>query len=137
MAPLLSVENDPTSLRGGAIAIVDADADRAGANSRAALEMLGLWDKWQNRLLGVVGTEDAAFLLAQGKARFALLYATDLAANPAFSLAANLPDDAYPRVDYWIGQTHSVQSPSAPRFEAFLRQPAAAARLRAGGLEVQ
>ncbi len=120
----------------GPIAIVDAPVATAGADSRKALETLGLWEAAQSRSVGVVGTDDAAFLLAGGEAKFAMIYATDLAAHPAFRAAGTLPEDSYPPIVYWVAQTSAVRSPNAEKFESFLRQPEAQERLRADGLEV-
>ena len=65
------------------VAIVDPWAAAAGADSKQALQSLGVWEKVSAKSIGVVGTADAAFLLSQGKARLAIVYATDVAANPA------------------------------------------------------
>jgi molybdate transport system substrate-binding protein len=117
------------------IAIVDAPVARAGRDSRKALETLGLWDAVQGQTVGVVDTADASFLLADGKVRFAIVYATDLAANPDFS-GGSLPDDAYQPILYWMAETSTLLSPNAVEFAAFLRQPPAQQRLRADGLEI-
>jgi molybdate transport system substrate-binding protein len=119
----------------GPIAIVDATTT-AGAESRKALEALGLSDAVQSRSVGVIGTADASFLLARGTVRLAVVYATDVAANPEFSVAGTLADDAYPPILYWVAQTNNALSPEAEKFTSFMRQPQAQERLRADGLEV-
>jgi molybdate transport system substrate-binding protein len=118
------------------IALVDPAVAVAGQDSRAALEHLGVWDGLQKHVTGVVGTADAVFLLTTGKVTRALVYATDVAADPALSVAATLPDDSYPAIRYWVAETSVAQSPNVASFEAFLREPAAQQRLRADGLEV-
>jgi hypothetical protein len=64
----------------------------------------------------------------------AVLYASDI--TPVLAVAATLPDAAYPPVVYWLAQTHNQLSPKAGDFAAWLRQPMAAERARAAGLEV-
>jgi molybdate transport system substrate-binding protein len=118
------------------VAVVDPGLDAAGANSRAALAVLGLWDIVEGRSVGVVGTADAAYLLARGEARLALVYATDVAAEPAFAAAATLPDASYAPIIYWVAQTSEALSPQTGGFIAFLREPAAQRILHEGGLEV-
>jgi len=128
---------DPARLSGtGRIAIVDAPVATAGGDTRQALEAAGLWDGLQSRLIGVAGTDDAAFLLAEGKAQFAVIYATDLAANPGLASAGTLADESYPPIIYWVAETSAKVSPNAAKFEAFLREPSARDSLRKDGLEV-
>lgn len=117
------------------IAIVDPWAASAGADSKKALQALRLWQAVRGKSVGVVGTADAAFLLAQGKVRLAILYATDVAANPDFAVTDRLPDASYGPIVYWAAQTAHALSPNAEKFLAFLRQPQAQQRARADGLE--
>jgi molybdate transport system substrate-binding protein len=118
------------------VAIVDPWAATAGADSKQALQSLGLWEKVGAKSIGVVGTADAAFLLSQGKARLAIVYATDVAANPAFTIVERLPASSYPPVVYWVAETTHALSPNAAKFIAFLTSATARDRLRADGIEV-
>jgi molybdate transport system substrate-binding protein len=118
------------------IAIVDPPVAVAGAEGEKALQSLGLWDAVQADAVGVVDTADAAFLLEQGKVRLALVYATDVAADPSFTVADRLPDASYSPIVYWVAQTEHSLSPNAGKFIAFLHQTDAQQRLRTDGLEV-
>lgn len=118
------------------IAIVDAWAATAGADSEKALQSLGLWQAVSSKSIGVVGTADAAFLLAQGKVQLAVVYATDVAANPVFRITDRLPAASYPPIVYWVAQTAHALSPNAAKFITFLHGAEAQERLRADGLEV-
>ncbi len=118
------------------IAIVDPSTAVAGAEGRKALEALGLWDAVSARSIGVVDTADASYLLAEGKVQLALLYATDVAADPSLAVADRFPAASYGPIVYWIAETHHAFSPNAEKFVAFLRQPRAQERLRADGVEV-
>jgi molybdate transport system substrate-binding protein len=118
------------------VAIVDPWAAAAGADSKQALQSLGLWQKVSAKSIGVVGTADAAFLLSQDKARLAIIYATDVAANPAFTIVKRLPASSYPPVVYWVAEATHALSPNAVKFIAFLISVRARDRLRADGIEV-
>ena len=117
----------------GSIAIVDPPVAAAGGYSRQALDALGLWERLQGHALGVVDTDEAVFLLDSGKARFAVVYASDVAAQPRLGIAARFPDGVYPPIVYWGAQTQQVRSPRAEDFAAFLQQPEAQERLHASG----
>lgn len=120
----------------GKIAIVDPPVGSAGGDSRQALTALGLWPALQARTLGTVDTADASFLLRHGDVQRAVVYASDVAAAPGFTVAATLPDGAYPPVIYWLAETHNELSPKTPDFAAWLRRAPASERARAAGLEV-
>ena len=118
------------------IAIVDPWAATAGADSEKALQSLGLWQAVSSKSMGVVGTADAAYLLAQGKVKLAIVYATDVAANPMFSVTEPLPAASYPPIIYWVAQTEHALSPNAAKFIAFLRSAEGQLQARADGLEI-
>jgi molybdate transport system substrate-binding protein len=118
------------------IAIVDPWAAVAGADSEKALQSLGLWQPVSAKSIGVVGTADAAYLLSHGKVQLAVVYATDVAANPALATAERLPSASYPPIIYWVAQTQHALSPNTAKFIAFLRTADAQQRLRADGLEI-
>jgi molybdate transport system substrate-binding protein len=118
------------------IAIVDPPVAVAGAEGEKALQSLGLWDAVQANAVGVVDTADAAFLLEQGKVRLALVYATDVTADPSFTVADRLPDASYSPIVYWVAEPEHSLSPNAGKFIDFLHQSNAQERLRADGLEV-
>jgi len=118
------------------IAIVDPWAASAGADSEKALQALGLWQAVSGKSVGVVGTADAAYLLSRGKVQLAIVYATDVAANPDFAITDRLADASYRPIVYWAAQTAHALSPNAAKFVAFLRQAQTRQRAWADGLEV-
>jgi molybdate transport system substrate-binding protein len=118
------------------IATVDPWAATAGVDSEKALQSLGLWQAVRSKSIGVVGTADAAFLLAHGRVKLAVVYATDVAANPHFAIAERLPAASYPPIVYWAAVTEHALSPNAARFVAFLRDPQVQQQFRTDGLEV-
>jgi molybdate transport system substrate-binding protein len=117
-------------------AIVDPWVAVAGADGKAALQSLGLWQAVESKSVGVTGTADAVFLLAQRKARLAIVYATDVAGNPDLTIAATLPESGYPPITYWGALPAYSLSPNAAKFLAILHEPQAQRRLRAAGLEI-
>jgi len=131
------VHADIAQLVGAApIAIVDPSVASAGADSRTALERLGLWEAMQSHSLGVVSTADAAFLLTTGKARFAVVYCNRCRCRSRAFRGRELPDDADHAIEYWVAETVAVRSPESAKFLAFLGQSQAKDQLRADGLEV-
>jgi molybdate transport system substrate-binding protein len=118
------------------IAIVDSSAATAGADSEQALQSLGLWQKVSTKSIGVVGTADALFLLTERKVTLALVYATDVAADPAVATVERLPLASYPPTVYWVAETAHALSPNAAKFIDFLQTPEGRQRISADGLEI-
>lgn len=118
------------------IALVDPWAAIAGADTKKALEALGVWQKLDGKSVGVVGTADASYLLARGDVKLAVVYATDVAANSALTIADRLPASSYPPVVYWVAETAHALSPNTTKFIEFLHTTGARQRLRADGLEI-
>jgi molybdate transport system substrate-binding protein len=118
------------------IALVDPATAVAGVEGKKALQALGLWEAASAGSIGVVDTADASYLLAEGNVRLALVYATDVAADPAFAVTDRFPISSYHEIVYWIAQTHNALSPNADGFVTFLHQAPAQERLRADGLEM-
>jgi molybdate transport system substrate-binding protein len=118
------------------IAIVDPWAAAAGADTKKALEALGVWQKLDGKSVGVVGTADAAYLLTQGHVKLAIVYATDVAANPALTVADRLPASSHPPIVYWVAETTHALSPNTTKFIEFLHTAGARQQLRADGLEI-
>jgi molybdate transport system substrate-binding protein len=119
----------------GTVAIVDEPVpDALGALSHGVLGPLA-WPPAGTKVSGVARDADATFLLQRGEAALAVVYTTDVAANPALSVAATLPDPATP-ITYTAALSADNNSANAGKFLDFLRSPAAVAKLRAAGLEV-
>jgi molybdate transport system substrate-binding protein len=139
VAPTGSDSGTPqlASLAGKApVALVDPTVALAGADSMKALQALGLWEAVSAKSVGVVDTADASYLLATGKVRLALLYATDVAANRSFVVTDRLAPDSYPPINYWVAKTHEASSPNSERFQEFLREASSQQQAQRDGLEV-
>lgn len=119
------------------VAIVDPGVAEAGKQTEAALQALGLWSAVSTKSIGVADTADAAFLLSHERAKLAVLYATDVADHPDFSITDTLPLAAgEPPTVYWVAQTQRALSPNAAKFLEFLNRNDVRAQGRAAGLEV-
>jgi molybdate transport system substrate-binding protein len=123
----------------GPVAIVDEPMpDGLGAASHEVLRAQN-WPPQATpgatRIIGVARGADALYLLRTGAAALAVVWRTDVAADPTLSIAATLPDPAVP-VTCAAAPSASVSSRFAAPFLEFLKTPEAVARLRAGGLEI-
>jgi len=131
---------DAGSLRGalgatGRVALVDPGVNPAGERTAAALRAAGLADVIAGRAIGTASTADARFLLTDGTAQRAIVYATDLPGEPALAWAGTVPSGTYAPPGYGIGVVHNAVSVNTARFAAFLNGADAAPALRAAGLE--
>jgi molybdate transport system substrate-binding protein len=119
---------------GGPVAIVDAAVpDQLGGLSHGVLDGLR-WPALDTRVIGVARDADATFLLSSGDASYAVVYNTDVVADPSLGIAAVLPDPATP-ITYTAALSSHNSSPNAQKFLDFLTTPEARAKLRADGLE--
>ena len=114
------------------VALVDPGVpEAAGRATRQALSAAGL----SPRAVGVAGTADAAFLLATGRVPAAVLWASDVAADPGLSVAAVVPPETYPRATTLAATTHDARGAMPGRFIALLTSPEGQKRLHQAGLE--
>ena len=112
---------DLASVAGKApVAIVDPGVAEAGKQTEAALQALGLWNAVSSKSIGVADTADAAFMLTNEVAKLAILYATDVAAHPDFTVTDTLPAADGEPIIYWAAQTQRALSPNASKFLEFL-----------------
>jgi molybdate transport system substrate-binding protein len=118
------------------IAIVDPNVSLAGKQTEEALRALGLWSAVRVKSIGVVGTADAAYLLAEGRVELAVLYASDVSAHPELTVTDTLPRGAGEPIDYWAARTQGALSPNATRFLDFLHQLPVREQGKEAGLEV-
>jgi molybdate transport system substrate-binding protein len=116
-----------TLLATGRLAAPDPTAATT-LDSPAILARLG----YTGAVDGTVDTAEAAARVADGGARFALVYATDLRAEPRLTEAARIGEAA----SYDAVASFAAASPNTQRFLDFLRTGEAASLLRDAGLEV-
>ncbi len=102
----------------------------------AVLAQLGVSGLLSGRIMGAPDTANVAFLVATGVARFGLMYATDVAANPALTIAAMLNTDIVKPVIFSAALNVKPRSRYAHAFLDYLRSPDAAGNLTKHGLEL-
>jgi molybdate transport system substrate-binding protein len=121
-------------LHSGIVAVTDPTVI-SGLDGFSVIALLGHDHANGDRALGAADSADVAFLVTRGSARTGLVYLTDVRADPALVVAAQVPPDAAPPVAYAAALTRQALSRNSQAFLDFLRSPEAAARLRGDGLE--
>ena len=115
----------------GRIAVSDP-TPASDMDGPAILDGLGLG---QAAVLGVIDTDEVAFLLLHGQADAGLLHLTDIHANPGLAVLSAVPDAAAPPITYSITVTKLARRPSPQAFVDFLMASEGATMLRSLGLE--
>jgi molybdate transport system substrate-binding protein len=116
----------------GRIAVADATPG-SDMDGPAILRKLKLG---QGRIMGVIDTDEVAYLLSRGQADIGLLHMTDIRANPGLEVVAAVPESAASPILYSIAVTKLSRRPHPEAFIASLMSPDGAAVLQAAGLEV-
>jgi molybdate transport system substrate-binding protein len=98
----------------------------------AIIQALGLT---QATVLGVIDTDEVAYLLLRGQVDAGLLHMTDIQANPALEVLRSVPNEIAPPIAYTAAVTKLAWRPDPQAFVDFLLTPDAAAVLRSAGLE--
>jgi molybdate transport system substrate-binding protein len=116
---------------GGRIAVSDP-TPAADMDGPAIIQALNLG---QTAVLGVIDTDEVAFLLARGEADAGLLHMTDVRANPGLEVTRVVPDGIAPPIAYALAATTLSTRPNPQAFVDFLLSPAGRTVLEAQGLE--
>ena len=120
---------------GKKLAISNPDRDVAGAYAVDILRKLGIVVDDDNNSVAVAESSAGVVdLLATGKARLGIVYATDAAGQPGFKLALPLSGFGHPPIDYVAAVASDPKSDTRP-FLAFLKSPEAKATFRSSGLQ--
>ncbi|HEX3350291.1 MAG TPA: substrate-binding domain-containing protein [Acetobacteraceae bacterium] len=118
----------------GTLAVVDEPVpDSLGVASHDAMRRAD-WPPPETKIQGVARDADALFLLKTRAAALAILYRTDVAADPSLSTAAVLPSPQIP-LTYAAAISAKPSSRFAADFVEFLGSPGSIAQLRSAGLE--
>lgn len=118
-------------LAGATLALTD-DTPASGLDGRAVLAANGLE---AGHVQGMASTADAAFLVITGAAEAALLYRSDVAAEPRLAALAELKADPMLAAYSLAVNTHAV-SPNARALAGIIASQGGAALLRQSGLMV-
>ncbi len=104
-----------------------------GIYARQTLEALGLWDSFAPRLVQTENTRIAAALTARGEVARALIYASDVTADPALAVEAPVPPDLHDPIIYPLAVTARGPHPDRAALAAYLASPPALEQFRAQG----
>lgn len=119
---------------GGVVAVTDP-SPAATFDGHAALTALGLSGLDPSKVVGVADTGDGAFMVRTGAARAALVYLSDVRADPALSVAAVADPALLPPILYRAALNPADDNHAAAAFLDFLAGPSARRVLAAAGLE--
>jgi molybdate transport system substrate-binding protein len=89
----------------------------------------------QIAILGVIDTDEVAFLLARGEVDAGLLHTTDIHASADLEVVQTVPESVAPPIDYTVAVTTLSRRPNPQAFVDFLLSPPGQAALEAQGLE--
>jgi molybdate transport system substrate-binding protein len=109
----------------GHLALANTDAVPAGKYSKAALEMLGVWELVKGRIAQAENVRAALLLVSRGEAPLGIVYESDAVSDPSVVTVGILPDATHPRIIYPIALTSGSTSPDAGGFLDELKSPQA------------
>jgi len=109
----------------GHLALANTDAVPAGKYSKAALEMLGVWELVKGRIAQAENVRAALLLVSRGEAPLGIVYESDVVSDPSVVTVGILPDATHPRIIYPIALTSGSTSPDAGGFLDELKSPQA------------
>ena len=109
----------------GHLALANTDAVPAGKYSKAALEMLGVWELVKGRIAQAENVRAALLLVSRGEAPLGIVYESDAVSDPSVVTVGILPDATHPRITYPIALTSGSTSPDAGGFLDELKSPQA------------
>ena len=111
-------------LKGGRLAMADADSVPAGKYGKAALEKLGVWNSARSAVAPAENVRAALLFVARRETPLGIVYATDAAADPSVKIVGVFPEDTHPPIVYPAALTADSKNPSAGRLLDFLASPA-------------
>jgi molybdate transport system substrate-binding protein len=109
----------------GHLALANTDAVPAGKYSKAALEMLGVWELVKGRIAQAENVRAALLLVSRGEAPLGIVYESDAVSDPSVVTVGILPDATHPRIIYPIALTSGSTRPDAGGFLDELKSPQA------------
>ena len=125
-----------TALGPGKLATGEVKTVPAGRYAKESLERLGLWATVEPKLAMTDNVRAALEFVARGEAALGIVYATDAASEPRVKIVARFPESSHKPIVYPLAITAASKNPTAERFVAFLRSPAAAQAFEAQGFEM-
>ena len=114
------------ALHGGRLAIADPDSVPAGKYAKAALTMLGVWNRIVDRTVNAENVRVALAYVARGEAPLGIVYRTDAIGEDRVHIVGTFPENSHAPIVYPAALTRDAK-PAARNFLGFLSGPQARA----------
>lgn len=131
-----AVDQLPTLLGDGKLAMGMVDSVPAGQYGKQALEKLGLWDAIESHVAQSDNVRAALKLVATGEAPLGIVYGSDAVAEPEVGVVATFPADSHDPIIYPAAVTKVSQTKQANAFLDSLTQEPARSIFEAQGFTV-
>ncbi|HEX3496798.1 MAG TPA: molybdate ABC transporter substrate-binding protein [Methylocella sp.] len=120
----------------GKIAVCMIDSCPAGIYAKEALESLGVFAGVEPKLAQADNVRNALTLVSRGEARFGIVYATDVKADPKVKVVGTFPASSHSPVVYPVALAAASGNPDAAFFLAYLTSQTATKIFLEQGFEV-
>ena len=121
---------------GARLAMADVKAVPAGKYGKASLKTLGLWPTLEHRIAQAENVRAALKLVAAGEAPLGIVYRTDVEAEPAVKIVAELPAETHPPIIYPVALVSPARSAAAANYLDYIKSPTATAIFKAHGFKL-
>jgi molybdate transport system substrate-binding protein len=128
-----SVDDLPTALGGGKLAIGDPDSVPAGRYAQAALQASNQWSALAPALVRAKDVRAALAFVERGEAAAGIVYATDALASSKVRIVGAFPPASHPPIIYPLALVAGNDSAAARAFYEFLLGPEAREDFLAAG----
>jgi molybdate transport system substrate-binding protein len=119
----LDLQQLPSWLGDGRLALADPDHVPAGIYAKAALENMGLWDRLKSRIIRAQSVSSALMSVARGEAPLGIVYHTDVGRRKNVSIITQIPENSHPVIIYTLAKITDYNSPVIDAFYEFLKTP--------------
>jgi molybdate transport system substrate-binding protein len=120
----------------GKIAVCMIDSCPAGIYAKEALESLGVFAGVEPKLAQADNVRNALTLVSRGEARFGIVYATDVKADPKVKVVGTFPASSHSPIVYPVAIAAASENPDAAFFLAYLASQTATKIFLEQGFEV-
>jgi molybdate transport system substrate-binding protein len=120
----------------GKIAVCMIDSCPAGIYAKEALESLGVFAGVEPKLAQADNVRNALTLVSRGEARFGIVYATDVKADPKVKVVGTFPASSHSPIVYPVALAAASENPDAAFFLAYLTSQTATKIFLEQGFEV-
>ncbi|MEI6459597.1 MAG: molybdate ABC transporter substrate-binding protein [Pseudomonadota bacterium] len=90
------------------LALADPESVPAGRYARAALSALGVWQALVSHIAPAESVRGALAYVAEGEAKFGIVYATDARTEPRVRVVGTFPADSHPPIRYPAALTNEA-----------------------------